>query len=208
MTSIFHWTAYDLGTRVTDPLTLWNNVAASSPKSGTTTASSMRRGHGGVKNCLYLTFLLFWWLNNSFLFRERNHLFQRNQNFQVIEFVDQPIQEKLDISRSFLCIAFVMMRFLSPDSTVSARNAWDQDFPFGAHTREKKKKKEMLVFLESRSLSKWLMTKCTCAPSYPNCWSLWPCDINGTGPATHSGYFYKKIKKKNGWWNDLHWHLD
>ena len=69
MTSIFHWTAHDLGTRVTDPLTLWNNVAALSPKSGTTTASSMRRGPGKVKNCLCQTFLLLWWLNNFFLFK-------------------------------------------------------------------------------------------------------------------------------------------
>ena len=47
----------------------WNNVAASSPKSSTTTASSMRRGPGEVKNCLYQTFLQLWWLNNFFPFK-------------------------------------------------------------------------------------------------------------------------------------------
>ena len=68
------------------------------------------------------------WLIKIVLFFDHwsNHLFQSNQHFQVIEFVNRPVQEKLDISHRFLCIAFVMMQFLSPVSTVSARNARDQ----------------------------------------------------------------------------------
>ena len=31
-----------------------------------------------------------------------NHLFQSNQRFQAIEFVDRPVQEKLDVFLSFL----------------------------------------------------------------------------------------------------------
>ena len=31
-----------------------------------------------------------------------NHLFQSNQRFQAIEFVDRPVPEKLDVFRSFL----------------------------------------------------------------------------------------------------------
>ena len=61
------------------------------------------------------------------------HLFQRNQRFQAIEFVDWPVREKLLIALIFpklssqTCVASVTQRLLFPGSTVSARNAWDHD---------------------------------------------------------------------------------
>ena len=39
---------------------------------------------------------------------------------------------------SFLCMAFVTPPILSPGSTDSARNAWDHNSFFGAHTRKQK----------------------------------------------------------------------
>ena len=38
-----------------------------------------------------------------------NHLFQSNQHFQVIEFMDQPVPEKFDIFRSFLFYAWLSL---------------------------------------------------------------------------------------------------
>ena len=69
-----------------------------------------------------------------------NHLFQSNQLFQVIEFVDQPVPVKVDIFRSFLflCMAFV----ISPVSMVSAKNAWGPQSHFehtNTHMTHKKK---------------------------------------------------------------------
>ena len=88
--------------------------------------------------------------------------------FEVINaFVDLPAPEKLDIllinfseafftkkhgplknfsvlsvTRSVRCSRLSLTsRCLSPVSTVSARNAWDHDFPFGAHTRKQKESK-------------------------------------------------------------------
>ena len=48
------------------------------------------------------------------------YLFQSNQRFQAIEFVDRPVPIKLYIFRINLpCLAFDMPRYLSPVSTVS-----------------------------------------------------------------------------------------
>ena len=85
--------------------------------------------------------------------------------FEVINaFVDRPVPEKLDIFLINFPSAFftkkhgplknlqvlsvtrslrysrlsLTSRCLSPVSTVSARNAWDHYFPFGAHTRKQK----------------------------------------------------------------------
>ena len=65
--------------------------------------------------------------DSSFFFNHWSiHLFQSNRRFQAIEFVDQPVPIKLYTFRINLpCMAFVMPRYLSPVSTVSARNAWD-----------------------------------------------------------------------------------
>ena len=49
-----------------------------------------------------------------------------------------------------ICIQSKSSRFLSPVSTVSARNAWWHGLLFGTHT-QKKRKKETPPFLESRS---------------------------------------------------------
>ena len=38
-----------------------------------------------------------------------NHLFQSNQRFQVIEFMDQPVPEALDIFRSFPFYAWLLL---------------------------------------------------------------------------------------------------
>ena len=84
------------------------------------------------------------------------HLFQSNQRFQAIEFVDRSAPEKLDIfavifpklSSQNICMALGTPRFLSAVSTVSARNAWDHESAFDVHTR--KKEKETLAFLESQ----------------------------------------------------------
>ena len=51
-----------------------------------------------------------------------SHLFQSNQRFQGIEFVDRTVPEKLYIF-NLPCMAFVTPRYLSPISTVSARIA-------------------------------------------------------------------------------------
>ena len=83
-------------------------------------------------------------------------VFTCNQRFQAIEFVDRSVPEKLDIfavifpklSSQNICMALVTPRFLSPVSTVSARNAWDHESPFDVHTR--KKEKETLAFLGSQ----------------------------------------------------------
>ena len=49
-----------------------------------------------------------------------------------------------------ICIQSKSSRFLSPVSTVSARNAWWHGVLFGTHA-QKKRKKETPPFLESRS---------------------------------------------------------
>ena len=89
---------------------------------------------------------------NSFAYSV--HLFQSNQRFSAIEFVDRHVSEKLKIYSflSFLhktCVASVKQRFLFPVSTVSARNTWHHD-PCLRPTYEEKR----LADYESRCLRK------------------------------------------------------
>ena len=64
------------------------------------------------------------------------YLFQSNQRFQAIEFVDRHVSEKalnlffLKLSSGKTYVASITQRFLFPVSTVSARNAWHNDLPF------------------------------------------------------------------------------
>ena len=93
------------------------------------------------------------------------HLFQSNQLFQAIDSWTDPFRKsstsfalkfpKLSSQNMYgaLNMSSVTSLFFSPVSTVSARNAWDHDPFWWAHTKEKrKKKKETLAFLESLSL--------------------------------------------------------
>ena len=63
------------------------------------------------------------------------HLFQSNQRFQAIRFVDRPVPEKIYIFHITLisCMAFVTPRYLSPVSTAM--------ISFSGRVHEKKKKK-------------------------------------------------------------------
>ena len=74
-----------------------------------------------------------------------------------------------------VCIQWKSWRFLSPVSTVSARNAWEYDLPFGEDT---KRNKETPAFLESRSATaSWLNTLRNswwrCAAQFSESWA-WP----------------------------------
>ena len=72
-------------------------------------------------DCLNVIF--FWSLKILLFFNHwSSHLFQSNQRFQGIEFVDRTVPEKLYIF-NLPCMAFVTPRYLSPISTVSARIA-------------------------------------------------------------------------------------
>ena len=89
------------------------------------------------------------------------HLFKSNQLFQAIDSWTDPFRKS---STSFALIfpklssqnllgalnmSSVTSRFLSPVSTVSVRNARDHDPFWRARTKEKRKKKKTLAFLES-----------------------------------------------------------
>ena len=77
------------------------------------------------------------------------HLFQSNQLFQAIDSWTDPLRKrstsfalkfpKLSSQNMYgaLNMSSVTSRFLSPVSTVSARNAWDHDPFWWAHTKKK-----------------------------------------------------------------------
>ena len=65
------------------------------------------------------------------------HLFQTNQHFQAIEFVDRRVSESSKFNLSWRCVASIMQRFLVPVSMVSARNVWHNDPPFVYKIRRK-----------------------------------------------------------------------
>ena len=73
-------------------------------------------------DCLNVIFFFGHWRFFFFFNHWSSHLFQSNQRFQGIEFVDRTVPEKLYIF-NLPCMAFVTPRYLSPISTVSARIA-------------------------------------------------------------------------------------
>ena len=86
------------------------------------------------------------WLIKIVLFFDHwsNHLFQSNKHFQAIEFMDWPIQEKLEKLSSW-CNSYPQF----PQSPLGMRGT---KISLLAHTKgKKKKKKETLAFLESWS---------------------------------------------------------